>query len=115
MYSMGFNTNGVLGLGLTEQELRHAPLPQLVKTLYCIETVVAGAQHSLALDVTKTVYGWGSTEFSAIGDSCHQNILTPKELIIDDKQIKIVQAGADHSVFVSQDNEVYAMGRNDRG
>ena len=116
LYSMGFNENGVLGLGKSEQELRHTSSPQLVQNIYCISAVATGDSHSLALDVTKTVYAWGNSEKGAIGvrenpDDNH----TPKELHVHSKQVTQLACGSEHSVVVTDCNTVYSLGRGDKG
>ena len=64
---MGFNEHGVLGLNQSDKTLRHISSPQLIQNLYCVEQIATGGSHSLALDITKTVYAWGNPDNGAIG------------------------------------------------
>lgn len=78
--------------------------------------MATGDSHTLALDITKTVYAWGNQEKGAIGvrdspDDSH----TPKELHVHSKPIKHVACGGEHSILVTECNTIYSLGCGDKG
>ncbi len=104
-----------LGLGQGEFQLAHVASPQLIQGLYCIEQIATGSGHTLALDMAKKVYAWGNPENGAIGPTYLSSTCLPVELSILGKLIQQVACGADHSCFLTQDNQVYTCGKGDKG
>ena len=67
VYSMGSNINGVLGLSNSEAMVKHVTAPQLITNLSGISQISTGRSHTLALDFSSKVFGWGRSDTGAIG------------------------------------------------
>ena len=114
---MGSNEYGQLGLGFSGEHLESVKLPTLVPELK-VKKITCGKHFSIALDKSGQVYGWGESEYGAIGvrisASCEPARI---QFSLKDRaaSIKEISCGAHHSCFLSKDGEVFSCGRNDRG
>jgi hypothetical protein len=99
----------------------HLTFPtQLVLPTLVTKVFSAGhAVHALALDTNGQVYGWGRNEGQQLGSGLPTNVYWPT-LLSDDSWAAgrpIVQAatGKAHSMFLTDQGDVYALGTNKLG
>ena len=118
--SVGRNDSGQLGLG-NEISLYEA---KIIKSLYKkkVCTTSCGLHHSLFLMQDGTVFSCGFNDNGQLGlkDNkpryCYSHRNTPTKITdIELKFIKGVSCGYYHSMLVTDQGEVYAFGRNDKG
>ena len=121
VYAWGTGTSGQLGLG----KRRNFPSPQLVWGLMRkgVRQIAAGDAHSLALTYNGMVYSWGSSKHGQLGHGNRKTQLLPKLITHLDENIsrersstvRLIGAGARHSVAVLGNGELYLWGRPDFG
>ena len=76
-------------------------------------SVSAGTSHTLAIDTTFKVYGWGSNEFGQLGDGT--NVQRTKPVNTGITNVQQVAAGDAHSLALLNDGTVKAWGFNGSG
>lgn len=120
VWTWGQNGFGQLGNGKTD----HTPYPQQVvmqdgSPLTDIISISSGAWHTLALKQDGTVYGWGWNRNKQLGVT-PQNIsayaipiLTSDQRVLSD--IIGIEAGGEHSLVLTNKNQVMAWGHNNYG
>lgn len=128
-------------LGLSEHDLEelmrsqgdcYVSVPRLIDTgplrTTHMDSLACGEAHTLALDNTGAVYGWGFSNYGQLGlgktSDCYEpgtgdfnskvNIPTKVEALNGVKIVKLT-AGSTFSLFVSDSGEVYGCGVNDFG
>jgi alpha-tubulin suppressor-like RCC1 family protein len=127
VWAWGYNYYGQLGNGSFGGESNMGSnLPVQVKdpagtgVLIGIVSVSAGADHSLALHSTGTVFAWGDNEYGqlAIGNPI-QNINLPRSVYMEGHfflaGIASISAGMFHSLALTSDGMVWAWGDNQYG
>ena len=85
-----------------------------------IVMVAVGDRHSLALDADGTVWAWGANGVGQVGsNSLEQSVPYPTKVVDENRNplqnIVAIAAGANHSLALTKDGEVYAWGQNIRG
>ena len=119
LYGCGYNWNNQFGLGIEPRKIQS---PELLQSIENIEQIGVGDGHSIILNNNGRVFGCkihGDLYYGENGDG--QNNFSLK----DDKfypikffdNIKIIQisVGAYHSLFLSDDGEVWSCGSNRHG
>ena len=122
VYSFGDNTYGQLGTGNTVE----ARVPVNITANFTLnpgETFInieAGERHGVVLTSTGRVFTWGNNQYGQIGDNTTASSYQPKDITsfipLDpgDYIVKIFAGG--YNTFLISDNEkVYAFGRNTHG
>jgi alpha-tubulin suppressor-like RCC1 family protein len=88
-----------------------------------IDSISAGATHSLVLNQDGEVFSFGSNNYGEIGHSTSEviyflikfnNLNTPKKISFDFK-VKKILAGQSHSLIFSNDGRVFSFGSNSNG
>jgi len=110
----GLNDKGQLGHSPDEQyvyEPREVPLPEPVVA------IAAGNYHTLCLSETGRIWAWGSNAHGQIGigqgiDHTHDPRLVSS---LKDIKFKSLAAGAEHSLAVSSNGELYSFGYGNSG
>ena len=120
VYSMGKNSNGVLGLGKGDDVLQAVTQPQLVPNLQCVIQIASGRVHSVALDVKRDVFAWGRSDNGAIGlrmaTPMNQSQPMPLNLNLDHSdKVNQIDCGLEHSCFLTSDGHVFACGEDEYG
>lgn len=112
VWCYGTNEYGELGNGTTNpsDEPVKATFPAGTK----ITQVVAGENHSLALDEKGNVWAWGRNNYFQLGNSNDNNILTPT-VVPGLANIRKIASGNNTSYVVGKDGEVYTFGLNANG
>ena len=112
VYTWGYNKYGQLGQGSTGTGINNVPTK--VSGLRNIIKVVAGANHSIALDKDGYIYTWGRNISGSLGIGSTSDVYTPTQ-INDIANVIDIAAGADHSMALTQEGCVYTTGKNDAG
>jgi alpha-tubulin suppressor-like RCC1 family protein len=89
-------------------------LPTQVGTANNWLKIDAGNQHSLAIDNTGFVYGWGDNTFGQFGNGTNTASLIPF-LISSSNNWAEVSAGFDHSMLLNTSGILYTAGNNTNG
>ena len=115
LYGVGKNSNGELGLGHNNSEIRSLtqvsiPSGKIIKNISC------GSYYFVVLMTDGTLYGTGYNEFGqlGLGDNINKNVLT-KITIPPLKTIKTVLAGNNHTIVLMTDGTLYGSGSNGYG
>ncbi|XP_063853368.1 LOW QUALITY PROTEIN: probable E3 ubiquitin-protein ligase HERC4 [Scylla paramamosain] len=113
VYSCGNNEVGQLGHGKITRR------PELIDELqnYSIVQVAAGDQHSLALTSWGLIYAWGDNGYGQLGvNSCDSHAATPKLVKSLARKVTVQLAcGANHTLALTADGELYTWGQNTFG
>ncbi|WP_162598686.1 RCC1 domain-containing protein [Nocardioides gilvus] len=121
VYSWGQNSSGKLGDGtITTKAAPVATVPGAIPSTVKITAVATGGTHSLALGDDGRVYAWGSNVSGQLGnDSTATSSLTPVATVLGATppavKITAIAAGANHSLALGDDGNVYAWGDNTHG
>ena len=110
VWAWGSNSNGQLGNGQLGVD---AVIPVPVQGLNNVRQVSAGAGHSLALTSDGRVWTWGRNDFGQLGNET--NIDQDVPILVQglgDINIQQVVAGANHSLALTADGDVWAWGSN---
>ncbi|MBN2235372.1 MAG: putative Ig domain-containing protein [Opitutales bacterium] len=109
IFGMGGNGSGQLGLG--DETDRN--VPTLIPTEARIQLVSAGIFCSLFVDENGALWGMGDNNEGQLGIPSRygQNILRPEKIETSGKVIA-VSAGYSHSLFVTEDGQMWGMGES---
>ncbi|XP_061925741.1 RCC1 and BTB domain-containing protein 1 isoform X2 [Entelurus aequoreus] len=111
VFGWGYNGNGQLGLGNNGNQLTPCQLIGLMGL--CVQQIVCGYAHSLALTDEGFVYAWGANTYGQLGTGNKSNQLSPIEIMADKE--RIVEVAACHSTHTSaaktQTGQVYMWGQ----
>ncbi len=76
--------------------------------------ISAGGHHTLALDESGVLWGWGDNTYGQLGDA--SNLLSPTGTKVQTTVIfKEMSAGYDHSSAIDMNNTLYSWGNNGSG
>ncbi|KAL3056110.1 hypothetical protein OYC64_018751 [Pagothenia borchgrevinki] len=111
VYGWGYNGNGQLGLGNSGNQLTPCRLAALQGL--CVQQIVSGYAHSLALTDEGLLFAWGANTYGQLGTGNKSNQLSP--LLIMTEKERIVEVAACHSTHTSacktQSGQVYMWGQ----
>lgn len=111
VYSWGYNGNGQLGLGNNGNQLTPCRLVALQGL--CVQQIVSGYAHSLALTDEGLLYAWGANTYGQLGTGNKSNQLSPVQIMTEKE--RIVEIAACHSTHTSaaktQSGQVYMWGQ----
>ncbi|CAN9497541.1 unnamed protein product [Ophioblennius macclurei] len=111
VYGWGYNGNGQLGLGNNGNQLTPCRLAALQGV--CVQQIVSGYAHCLALTDEGLLYAWGSNTYGQLGTGNKSNQLSPVQIMTDKE--RIVEIAACHSTHTSaaktQSGQVYMWGQ----
>ncbi|MCK2218339.1 hypothetical protein MF672_031780 [Actinomadura sp. ATCC 31491] len=108
----GDNSSGQLGDGTTVNRLTPTSLPR--PDGRPIDSMAAGAAHTLAVDDLFRVWAWGNNDAGALGDGTRTRRASPV-LVAGLGNVFSVAAGAAHSLALDRDGAVWAWGSNGNG
>jgi len=82
-----------------------------------VSHVAAGEYHTLALTEKGEVFAWGSNGSGALGAGDRADSTTPRQMLLPstDAQIISVAAGGGHTLLLTSDGRVFAVGRGRSG
>ncbi|XP_030225248.1 RCC1 and BTB domain-containing protein 1 isoform X1 [Gadus morhua] len=111
LYSWGYNGNGQLGLGNNGNQLSPCRLTALQGL--CVQQVVAGYAHCLALTDEGALYAWGANTCGQLGTGNKSNQHSPVQVMAEKE--RVVEVAACHSTHTSaaktQSGQVYMWGQ----
>ena len=118
VWAWGLNTNGQLGLGTND----NAYYASQISALGNMVAISASQYHVLALRADGSTWGWGANTSGQGGNGTTSSwITTPTQVIAPSGQagylqgIAAVAAGANHSLALGNNGEVWAWGCNSAG
>lgn len=119
-YGWGFNGNGETGTGAGPS----LNAPTKVTTSGALDgkvviDVAAGAEHTMALTTDGKVYCWGYNGFGQLGrgnfSSSPVPVLVNTSGAMSGKRVVAIGAGDYHSFAITEDHQLFAWGRNEKG
>ena len=112
LWTWGANSYGQLG---EETTLSISRTPLYVKNSRETKWVAVSAAryHSLAIDKTGQLWGWGNNEFGQVGNGAGaaNDLLIPREILFGRKTVS-VSAGEYHSLAIDNEGYLYGWGLN---
>ena len=106
VWAWGDNEFGNLGTGNTTNSL----VPVQVHGVANVVAIAGGRDHSLAVESNGTVWGWGWNQYGQVGNGTKgNNVLSPVQ-VSGLSGVKMVSAGADHSMALKSDGTVWSWG-----
>ncbi|XP_038176815.1 probable E3 ubiquitin-protein ligase HERC6 isoform X2 [Arvicola amphibius] len=119
VFSWGSNSHGQLGLG---KNCSSQASPKIVKSLEGIPLaqVAAGGNHSFALSLTGTSFGWGSNSVGQLALSGEKakavKIHKPYSIgALKSLGVVYISCGYEHTAVLTQDGEVFTFGDDSSG
>lgn len=106
LWGMGYNHNGQLGDGTTDDQFTP------VRNIYDVKSVTAGAFHTLFIKEDGTLWGVGFNNHGQLGNGNEQDQHRPVQI---DTDVVKVTAGEHHSLYIKSDGSLWAMGENVNG
>jgi alpha-tubulin suppressor-like RCC1 family protein len=109
VYTFGCGSFGRLGHG----DHKHLSLPRIVASLRGkqIIKVSCGSWFTICLSDQGAVYSWGYNRFGQIGHGSHSVELLPRHITsFYGKKIVKLECGKHHTLFISDQNECFALG-----
>lgn len=92
------------------------PVPTKVKSLSQIKAIAAGDLHCIALSEKGEVFSWGNGEHGRLGHGGAGYKTEPERITaFDGITIQSIRCGSAFNGAVSENNELWVWGRNDRG
>jgi len=114
IYSWGSGSKGKLGHAAVYNEMCPRKIAAFDQIVFV--QVSAGAEHTLALTDRGDIYSWGCGAHGKLGHYNDEDQLIPTK-IEGFRHVRFVQisTGADHSVCVTSDGNVYTFGKGQYG
>ncbi|CAK7354710.1 unnamed protein product [Dovyalis caffra] len=109
VYSWGWGDFGRLGHGNSSDLFT----PQPIKALHGlkIRQIACGDSHCLAVTTDGEVLSWGRNQNGQLGLGTTEDSLLPQKIqAFQGVSVKMVAAGAEHTVAVTEDGELYGWG-----
>ena len=115
VFSFGYNTYGLLGLGDTTNRMT-APVLNTTLSGKQVRDICIGYAHYVVRTKSGQCFAWGGNKYGQLGIGTFSNQCTP-QLIAGLTHKKVVQicCGYDHSMALTSDTELFAWGRNTFG
>ncbi|KAL2342893.1 hypothetical protein Fmac_004178 [Flemingia macrophylla] len=109
VYSWGWGDFGRLGHGDHSDMLIPRPIKALQGLM--LQQVACGDSHCLAVTMDSHVLSWGRNQNGQLGLGTIEDSLVPQKIQnFEGIPIKMVAAGAEHSVAITEDGNLYAWG-----
>jgi alpha-tubulin suppressor-like RCC1 family protein len=98
----------------------HRCNPETIEKVGYVTKIAAGAYHSLILNASGDIFGFGHNNFGQLGLGDNVNRPLPVPIIVDGDlellgSITILAAGGYHSLIGNSDGQVFSFGANDSG
>ncbi len=116
LWAWGWNSNGQLGIGSTQDQSRPVTVPK-PSGVSVWTSIAGGARHALAVGDSTKLYAWGYNGDGELGNGTTTDATTPV-LIPNPTSVtawKWVSAGQDHSMALATNGQLYAWGANKMG
>lgn len=113
VYSFGANESGQCG-----RKIFREFEPDIIDELRSVKIIkiATGEAHALALSDKNELFSWGSNNYGQLGHGSRDTETIPKRVdTLLDCVIKDVACGANHSLVLSQDGELFVWGNGANG
>jgi len=112
-YGFGENNSGQLGLG----DNKRRSSPTLLTWNFQPKTVSCGSNYTMIIDIDNNVWACGNNAYRQLGLRDKQNRYTPTPLTVNGQNIKakFIACGAQHTIIIDLNNDVWSFGRNNFG
>ncbi|XP_062852462.1 probable E3 ubiquitin-protein ligase HERC3 [Trichomycterus rosablanca] len=110
LFTWGENSNGQLGLGTDKPSSR---CPEPLKSLYGIPLaqISAGGDHSFALSLSGTVFGWGKNSTGQLGLGDLEDRHVPACVkSLKQKKTAFISCGEDHTAVLTKGGVMFTFG-----
>ncbi|KAH9520637.1 RCC1 and BTB domain-containing protein 1 [Dermatophagoides farinae] len=119
LYSFGSNLTGSVGNGTTFHQLKPIQLTDFTQTQSFggvdFVDIACGGWHSAAVNLKGELFVWGWNQTGQCGhDDLKTNVLSPTKLNTN-ILIQSVRCGQNHTLMLTYDGKVWAMGNNQQG
>ena len=111
VWACGGNSQGQLGDGSNINK----STPVQISSLTGIIAIAAGYTHSMFLKNDGTVWACGQNNYGQLGNGTTGSTNTPIQVVGLTGQIVGIAAGLAHSLFIKNNNKVWACGKNSDG
>lgn len=120
VWAWGLNINGQLGDGQGGDLGDYSAIPQLINFTVAdpvnIVALVAGSNHTVALDNQGTIWTWGDNWSGQLGNATKIRELRPVRLDLPNlPQFVAITAGASHTAALDSEGKVWTWGLNAHG
>ncbi len=102
LYTWGFNANGELGNGTTEDN----SIP--IKIMSNVKSASLGNGNSAAITENGDLYTWGNNSNGELGNGTTEDSSIPTKIM---SNVKAVSLGAYHSAAITENGDLYTWGR----
>jgi len=110
LWAMGWNQNGQLGDGTTDNGTYKTNQPEQIVGSN-VTAVAAGTYHSLFLKHDGSLWGMGRNFYGELGDgSISLSVTSPEQIVASN--VTAIAAGIEYSLFLKSDGSLWAMGYN---
>jgi len=110
----GWGWNGYGQLGDNSKISKRTPVSILgAKKTFC--SVVSGYGHSLGIDNTGLVWGWGYNGKGQLGDNSTVSKCTPVSILGAKKTFCVITSGDVHTIGIDKNGQVWCWGSNVNG
>ncbi|KAJ1387800.1 Regulator of chromosome condensation, RCC1 [Sesbania bispinosa] len=109
VYSWGWGDFGRLGHG----DLSDLLIPRPIRALQgvTIKQLACGDNHCLVVTMESKVLSWGRNQNGELGLGTTEDVLLPQKIqTLEGVPIKMVAAGAEHSVAITEEGDLYGWG-----
>ena len=112
IWACGNNNAGQLGLG----DVRHRFKPEMLKYQPTFTIVSCGRSHSILVDSEGFVWVTGSNKYGQLGTGDTLGRASPvKTIFHNQKQQSIYFCGANHTVYIDTEGNMFTTGKNKHG
>ena len=117
VYACGKGDYGQLGLNSTADHTTPQEITYFTTNNISIVQVFCGESHSMALDDSGNLYGWGRNDKGQLGLGHTNQVLVPTALDMDDfsGNVTKVDLGGLHSLVITDEGKSYTFGDNSKG
>ena len=114
VYCWGSNAQGQLGNGSTTNSVYPVAVESTDNTKFT--NIVAARYHTLAIDESGQVWGWGSNSGGQLGIGTSTNSSVPVKVQgLDGVSIEKISTGIAHSLALDVNGQIWAWGNNSSG
>jgi alpha-tubulin suppressor-like RCC1 family protein len=114
LWAMGANGHGQLGVSGTGKH--YSPVQVVGYGIGSVVTVVAGDYHSMFVTSDGKLWAMGYNSYGQLGVSGSSDHSLPAQVVgHGTSSVTAVAAGAYHTLYITDDGNLWAMGKNDYG
>ncbi|GCC26294.1 hypothetical protein chiPu_0004710 [Chiloscyllium punctatum] len=115
IFAWGQNTYGQLGVGM-DNVSQHSPQSVISLMGMPVAQIAAGGDHSFALSLSGTVFGWGRNNHGQLGLKDTEGRQKPSHVkLLDCKKVVHIACGEEHTAVLTKDGLVFTFGAGSYG